>query len=178
MLRIARLIVAAAILLIVTPPAKSQLPFYTDDAALAVVFYVEAPTGNTEKQLGSGLTDYWIYGVIQKSFTKKTVSRLNGGILFAGDGSTGLIGLHSTRGQIFTGGGSLTKDITPKLRLGAEVFGAVTNKFKLSKGQLEAQVGGNYQLNERLSLAFGVLGGRFAASPRAGVLIGFAYDFK
>ena len=32
MLRIARLIAVAAILLIVTSPARSQLPFYTDDA--------------------------------------------------------------------------------------------------------------------------------------------------
>jgi hypothetical protein len=146
--------------------------------ALAVVFYVEVPTGNTKKELGSGLTDYWLYGVVQKSFTKKTIGRLNGGILFAGDDSTGLIGLHSSRGQIITGNGSLTKDFTPKLRLGAEIFGAVTSKFKLSRGQLEAQVGGNYQLSERFSLAFGILGGRFEASPRAGVLIGFAYDFK
>src|SRR6476660_850472 len=40
--------------------------------AMALVFYVEAPTGNTRKQLGSGLVDYWLYGVIQKSFTTKT----------------------------------------------------------------------------------------------------------
>ena len=145
---------------------------------LAVVFYVELPTGNKKKQLGSGLTDYWLYGVAQESFTKKVTGRLNGGVLFAGDTSTGLIGIHSTRGQIFTAAGSLTKDLTPKLRLGAEIFGAVTNKFKLSKGQLEGQIGGNYTLSEQLSLAFGILAGHFVASPRVGVLMGFAYDFK
>jgi hypothetical protein len=146
--------------------------------AIALVFYVEASTGSTSKQLGSGVTDYWLYGVAQKSLTKKVKGRLNGGVLFAGNTSTGVIGLRTTKGRVFTGGGSLTKDFTPKLRLGAELFGAVTSNFQLSKGQLEAQVGGNYVLSERLSLAFGILGGRFTASPRVGVMLGFAYDFK
>jgi hypothetical protein len=146
--------------------------------AMAVVFYVEAPTGNNSKQLGSGVTDYWLYAVAQKSFTKKTKGRLNAGILFAGNSSTGLVGIRTTKGQVFTGNGSITKDYNSKLRLGAELFGAVTNNFQLSKGQLEAQVGGNYTLSKQFSLAFGLLAGHFPASPRIGVQLGFAYDFK
>ena len=42
--------------------------------AMTVVFYAEAPTGSIRKQLGSGLTDYWLYGVAQKSITKRTVA--------------------------------------------------------------------------------------------------------
>ena len=151
---------------------NSRLP------AMAVVVYIEAPTGNASEQLGSGVTDYWLYGVAQKSLTKKTKGRLNAGILFAGNTSTGLVGIRTTKGQVFTANGSITKDFTSKLKLGAELFGGVTNNFQLSKGQLEAQVGGNYSLNKGFSLAFGILGGRFPASPRAGVLLGFAYDFK
>lgn len=146
--------------------------------ALAVVFYLEAPTGNTSKELGAGVTDYWLYGVAQKSLTKKTKGRLNAGILFAGNTSTGVIGIQTTKGQVFTANGSITKDFSSKLRLGAELFGAVSSNFQLSKGQLEAQIGGNYALSKRFSLAFGILGGHFPASPRAGTLIGFAYDFK
>jgi len=146
--------------------------------ALAAVFYIEVPTGNTQLQLGSGVVDYWLYGVAQKSLTKKMTGRLNGGILFAGNTSTGLVGIQTTRGQVFTANGSLTYDFTSRLRLGAELFGAVTNNFDLSKGQLEAQFGGNYALSKQISLAFGFLGGHFAASPRAGVLVGVAYDFK
>lgn len=145
---------------------------------LAVVFYVEAPTGDSARQLGSGLTDYWLYGVAQKSLTKRTKGRLNGGVLFSGDNSTGLIGVSATRGQVFTGNGSLVRDFGPKLKLGAELFGAVTNDFRLSRGQLTAQVGGSYDLSEKLTLTFGILGGRFAASPRAGIHLGFSYDFK
>lgn len=146
--------------------------------AMSAVFYVEAPTGNTRKLLGSGLVDYWLYGVLQKSFTKRTTGRLNGGILFAGNDSTGLIGIETTRGQVFTGSGSLVRQFTPRLRLGAEMFGAVTNNFNLSRGQLSGQIGGGYGLTENLELTFGVIAGRFAASPRAGVQLGIAYDFK
>jgi hypothetical protein len=151
---------------------RSKLP------AASVVFYVEVPTGSMRKQLGSGLVDYWLYGVLQKSLTKRTTARLNGGILFAGNSSTGLIGIESTRGQVFTANGSLVRNFTPRLRLGAELFGGVTNNFNLSRGQLEAQIGGGYAFAERCEFTFGVLAGRYAASPRVGVQVGFAYDFK
>jgi len=146
--------------------------------AASVVFFVEAPTGSSRKQLGSGLVDYWLYGVLQKSLTKRTTARLNGGILFAGNDSTGVIGIRSSRGQVFTANGSLVRNFTPRLRLGAELFGAVTNNFDLSRGQLEGQIGGGYGLTNNLEFTFGVVGGRFVASPRAGVLVGIAYDFE
>jgi hypothetical protein len=146
--------------------------------AMSVVFYVEAPTGSTRKQIGSGITDYWLYGVLQKSLTKRIMARLNGGILFTGNSSTGLIGIQAKRGQVFTGNGSLVRDFTPKLKLGVELFGGVTNNFNLSRGQLEAQIGGSYALRDDFAFTFGILGGRFPASPRAGVHVGFAYDFK
>lgn len=146
--------------------------------AVAVVFYFEAPTGSTSKQLGSGIPDYYLYGIVQKSLTSRTRARLNGGIVFAGNTSTGLVGIESTRGHVLTLSGSLTRDFTKKLNLGAELFGGVASNLQLSRGQLEGQIGGTYALNEQLTLAFGVLGGRFAASPRLGVLLGIAYDFK
>lgn len=146
--------------------------------AASLVFYMEAPTGSPRKQLGSGLVDYYLYGVLQKSFTRRTTGRLNGGILFAGNSSTGLIGIDAARGQVFTGSGSLVRQFTPRLRLGAELFGAVTNSFDLSRGQLAGQIGGGYVLAENLELTFGVLGGRYPASPRLGFQVGFAYDFK
>ena len=145
--------------------------------ATAVIFYAEAPTGSVKKQIGSGLVDYWLYGVLQKSLTKRTTGRLNGGILFSGNESTGLIGIQTTRGQVFTGNGSLVRAFTPRLHLGAELFGAVTKNFALSRGQLEGQIGGGYTLSQKLELTFGFLGGRYAASPRVGAQVGFAYDF-
>ena len=144
--------------------------------AMSVVFYVEAATGSTRKQIGSGLVDYWLYGVLQKSLTKRTMGRLNGGVLFAGNDSTGLIGIHGARGQVFTGNGSLVRDFTPKLKLGVELFGGVTNNFNLSRGQLEGQIGGSYAVRKNFAFTFGLLGGRFPASPSVGIHLGFAYD--
>ena len=146
--------------------------------AASVVFYVEADTGSTRRQIGSGLVDYQLYGVVQKSLTKRTTGRLNCGVVFAGISSTGLLGVRAVRGQVFTGNGSLVRQFTPQLRLGAELFGAVTNNFDLTRGQLIGQVGGGYALAENFELTFGVLGGRFPASPRLGLQVGFAYDFK
>ncbi|HUS07440.1 MAG TPA: hypothetical protein VMZ52_14125, partial [Bryobacteraceae bacterium] len=40
--------------------------------AIAIGFYVELPTGNTEKQLGSGLADYSLNAIIQKSLGSRT----------------------------------------------------------------------------------------------------------
>ena len=145
--------------------------------ALAAVFYIEAPTGSTEKQLGSGLTDYYLYGIAQKTLTKRTTGRVNGGVIFSGNSSTGLVGIRTQRGQVYTGNLSLVRGYTNKLSLGAEVFGAIPSNFTLNRGQLTGQVGGDYSLNNHLTLTFGLLGGRFTASPRAGLHLGFAYDF-
>ena len=145
--------------------------------AMSVVFYFEAPTGNAPKQLGSGLADYWLYGVLQKSLTKRVTGRLNGGILFAGNDSTGLVGIRGSRGQVFTANGSLVRDFTPKLQLGVELFGGVTNNFNLSRGQLEGQIGGSYAMREDFAVTFGLLAGRFPASPHVGIHLGFTYDF-
>lgn len=150
---------------------RSKLP------AAAVVFNVEAPTGNTRKQIGSGLVDYSLYGVAQKSLTKRTKARLNGGVLFAGNDATGLIGIRTRRGEVFTANASLVRDFTSRLRLGAELFGAASNNFDVSQGQLIGQVGGGYILTENLEITFGVLGGRYPGSPRVGFQVGFAYDF-
>ena len=146
--------------------------------AIGLAFYVEPPTGSKRKQLGSGLTDYYLYGIAQKSLSKTTVLRLNGGIVFAGNTSTGLVGIESTHGHVYTANGSLVREFSPKLKLGVELFGAATGSLQLSRGQLETQFGGDYKLSDRFTLAFGVLAGRYTASPRLGVLVGMAYDFK
>jgi len=143
--------------------------------ALAATFSVELPTGDTKKQLGSGLVDYFLNGILQKSITRKTTLRLNGGILFAGSTATGEIGIKS-RGTVFVGGGSLVKQFTPKLDLGVEITGAVTRSLELSRGQMQTQFGGNYQFTKKMSFDFGVVAGKFA-SPRLGLQLGISVDF-
>lgn len=144
--------------------------------AMAVQLNVELATGDMKNQLGSGLTDVWLNGIAQKALTSRTTLRFNSGILFAGDTTTGALGIR-TRGQVFTGGASCIRTFTPKLQLGAEVTGALTTKFQLTRGQLQALIGGNYQLRQGLTLDFGFVGGVYAASPRTGAVLGVSIDF-
>jgi hypothetical protein len=141
---------------------KSRLP------AMTIVVNFELPTGDTERQLGSGLADVYVNGVLQKSFSRNLKLRLNGGILFSGNETTGVVGIKS-RGTVFTGGGSLVKQLTPKLQLGFEVTGATTTNLQLGKG--------NYQFRNNASFDFGVLAGKYAASPRVGIQLGVSVDF-
>jgi outer membrane putative beta-barrel porin/alpha-amylase len=143
---------------------------------LAVALNLEIPTGDSDRQLGSGLADFYINGILQKSLTKRTKLRLNGGVLFSGNETTGVIGIKS-RGTVLTAGGSLVRQFTSKLLLGVELTGAMAKDLQLGKGQLQVLAGGNYQLVQKLSLDFAILGGKYAASPRAGVQLGVSIDF-
>jgi hypothetical protein len=144
--------------------------------ALSIVFNLELPTGDPSRQLGSGLADIYINGILQKSLTAKTKVRLNGGVLFSGNQTTGALGIKS-RGTVFTGGGSLVRQITRRLDLGAELVGAVTGNLDLGKSQLQTMVGGNYSLTDNMTFDFGIVAGRYAASPRAGLLLGISIDW-
>jgi hypothetical protein len=144
--------------------------------AMAVVFNIELPTGDPKSQLGSGLADYYVNGILQKSINKKTKLRLNGGILFSGNTTTGAIGIK-TRGTVFTGGASVVKQFGSRFDFGFELTGAIGKSIQLGKGQLQTLVGGNYTLNKKMTLDLGILAGKYAASPRAGVQLGVSIDF-
>jgi Putative MetA-pathway of phenol degradation len=144
--------------------------------AMAIGLNLELPTGDTKRQLGSGLADFYINGIIQNSLSEKTKLRLNGGVLFSGNETTGAVGLKS-RGTVFTAGGSLVKQFGPKLQLGLELTGAMTRASDLGKGHLQVLFGGNYQFKKNASFDFGVVAGKYAASPRAGIQLGLSVDF-
>jgi len=145
--------------------------------ALGVNLNIEFPTGNDKKLLGSGLTDYYLYGIIQKSVTERIKLRANAGVVFAGNTQTGVVGIRS-RGTVFTGAASVVRDFTKRLRLGTEVTGAASTDFDLQRGQLQNKTGGNYKLKDNLSLDFALTAGKYIASPRLGAQIGFSVDFK
>ena len=149
---------------------KSRLP------AMAISGVIQFHTGDPSKDLGSGLTDYYVNGILQKRVTEKTTFRLNGGILFSGSLQSGELGI-TVRGRIFTGGGSLVRQFSKRLDLGMELTGAVPGNFELTRGQLQALVGGNYALTNKMTFDFGVVGGHFDASPRVGVVLGLTVDF-
>ncbi len=138
---------------------------------------IELPTGDETKQLGSGLTDYFLNLIVQKSIPGHNTLRLNPGIYFAGNTLTGVVGVKATRGHVYTGAVSLVHDLSEKLDLGAEFVMAESSNSFLSRGQLQTQIGGNYKIREKLSLDFGFIAGFYQASPRFAPIIGFSKDF-
>ena len=144
--------------------------------AMAVTVSLELPTGDVNRQLGSGLTDVSINGIVQRSVTTKTKLRINSGILFSGNMTTGVIGIRS-RGAVFTSSGSVVRQFSPKLQLGGELAGAFAKNAHLGKGQLQAMFGGNYQLRTNASFDFGLVAGKYDGSPRAGIQLGVSVDF-
>ena len=144
--------------------------------AITATFNLEIPTGDSDRQLGSALTDFSFNGVLQKTLTERTVVRINGGILFLGNTLNGAVGIK-TRGRVYTSAGSIVRQFTPKLDLGVEVAGALSHDSNLSAGALLFQAGGNYAFREKLTLDFGIVGGRYSGSPRAGAQLGISVDF-
>jgi hypothetical protein len=145
--------------------------------AIAMGLYIEIPSGDPRNQLGSGLADYWLNSIVQKSLNSKLTYRLNAGILFSGNTLTGAIGIISTRGQVYTGSSSATYQLTKRWLLGIEVAGAFTQQFNLGKSQLQVLTGSKYELTRTVGLDFAVTGGKFEGSPRLGGAFGISVDF-
>jgi hypothetical protein len=145
--------------------------------ALAVSFYTEFPTGDARQELGSGLTDYWLNFIAQTPVSERTRFNINLGILFAGNTSTGVVGIETTRGQVFTGGISVLHDFTPKLTLGGEIYGGISDKDGLDRTQLQTMLGAQYAIRDNLTICLGLIAGTYAASPRLGGQIGISMDF-
>jgi hypothetical protein len=145
--------------------------------ALATSLYIEVPTGNVHQHLGSGLTDYWLNLIGEEPFTAETRLNVNLGFLFAGNTSTGAIGIQTRRGHVFTGGISLLHDFNARLTLGGEVYGGIADNSGLGRSQFQGLVGCEYTIRNGFGIAFALLGGKYEASPRIGGQIGFAVDF-
>src|SRR5215469_11973790 len=116
--------------------------------ALGASLYIEIPTGDPNNQLGSGLMDYWLNLIAQKALSEKTRINANLGYLFAGNTSTGDVGIRSTRGHVITGGLSILHDFTERLTLGCEVYGGYTDNGNLARTQLQVLAGGQYQIRQ------------------------------
>ena len=71
----------------------------------------------------------------------------------------------------------LLHDFNLRLTLGGEVYGGIDDDPGLGRSELQAMVGGQYEIRNGLGLAFGLLGGKYVASPRVGAQIGFSVDY-
>ncbi|HTM15316.1 MAG TPA: transporter [Terracidiphilus sp.] len=145
--------------------------------SLSASLYIEFPTGDEAQSLGSGETDYALNSIAQEPISDKTRLTGNFGYLFAGNTSTGVLGIQTTHGHVYTGGLSLAHDFTARLNLGGELYGAVDDNNGLGKDQLQALLGGSWALNSRTSFTFAILGGAHIASPKIGCQFGYEIDF-
>ena len=137
--------------------------------AFTVTAAAEFPTGNEKKQLGSGLTDYLVNTVLQKTLSG-TAFHINAGIQFSGNTQTGVVGIR-TPGRILIGGLSAARDVSQRVRVGLDLNGAEIHAAGRVDKQLQLTAGGNYALTSNDTLDFGVFAGWFN-SPRVGVLLG------
>lgn len=144
---------------------------------LTVALHVELPTGNPGNQLGSGIEDYWLNGIVQKKLSPRLMYRLNTGILFSGNTLTGAIGIRSARGKVFTGSSSLAFRVNGRWLVGGEVAAAFTRQIELGKALVQTQVGAKYALTRAVGLDFAITTGKLEGSPRLGASLGISVDF-
>ena len=137
--------------------------------AFTVAAAAEFPTGSEKKQLGSGLTDYFLNTILQKTFSR-TAFHVNAGIQFSGNTQTGVVGIR-TPGHILIAGLSAARDVSQRVRLGLDLNGAEIHAAGKVDKQLQLTAGGNYALTSNDTLDFAVFAGWFN-SPRVGVLLG------
>jgi hypothetical protein len=155
---------------------KYRITSTSDDRhALAASMSLELPTGSRARQLGTGLVDYGVNVISQHRLLPPLALRFNGGILLAGNTLTGAVGIKE-RGTILTGGLSLTGRLAPRVQIGAELTSAWSQRAAVGGSAVGWQAGGNLDLRDGLTLDFGVLGGWFDASPRAGLQLGVSVD--
>jgi hypothetical protein len=141
-----------------------------------VAYAVEVPTGDSGTQLGSGVFDYRLIAIAQKTLSPRVTLRVNQGLLFSGNTLTGVVGLRA-QGVVYLAGVSLVRRFTPRLSLGVEVTGARAPGGRADRAALQEQFGGKYQTTERLSVDFGMVFGQLGESPRVGLQVGLSIDF-
>jgi hypothetical protein len=139
--------------------------------AFTVTAAAEFPTGSEKKQLGSGLADYGLNTILQKTFSD-TALHFNAGVQFSGNTQTGVVGIR-TPGHVFIGGLSAARDVSQRLRLGLDVNGAEIHTTGKVDKQLQLTAGGNYALTRDDTLDFAVLAGWFNG-PRFGLILGIS----
>jgi len=96
--------------------------------------------------------------------------------VFAGNTSTGVLGIQTARGHVYSGGLSILHDVRTQLTLGGEIYGGISDNRNLGREQLQGMLGGWYSIRDGMTLNFGLIVGKYLGSPRIGGQIGFSVD--
>ena len=151
---------------LVSEEAGRTHPAFTFSAA------IEIPTGSEKKQLGSGIADYLVNLIVEKSVGTATVVHGNAGVQFAGNTATGAVGIR-TPGVIYSAGLSMAHDFSSRIRLGLDLNAAEVHDGGPLERQIQLTAGGSWAVLSQDSVNFAVLVG-WDRAPRAGVIFGFS----
>jgi len=150
---------------------KYQIREDAHGPAVALAFSVQAPTGDADRDIGSGVTMTWINAIVGHTIAARTKMAINAGFMPSGNPSIGALGINAHRGKIVTFGGAVSREVSEKLKLGGEINGATTTTGDVQH-QLHVVGGGNYQLRRGATIDAGVVVGHFTRTPRVGVIVG------
>ena len=146
--------------------------------ALAASFYIELPTGRREPaaRLGAGRL------LAEPDRTKVAVAknqthRKLSDICLPATPVPARWEPKPHAGTSSQAGFHCCTTLPPHLRSEPKSSPPTTESGSLGKSQFQTMVGGQYAVRKGLSFCFGILGGRYVASPRLGGQIGFAVDF-
>ena len=138
---------------------------------------IEVPSGDRQRELGSGLVDYGVNLISQHRLDSRWTARFNVGLVLAGNTQTGAVGIKE-RGTVIIGGGSLIARATERVHLGGEMTIGWSEKASLGGSYVSMQLGANVRLREGCSLDLGLSTGWFEASPRVGGQAGLSFDLN
>ncbi len=142
--------------------------------AFAASAAIEIPSGDRDRNLGSGLVDYGLTLGSQHRLDDRWTLRVNGGAVLAGNTQSGVVGIRQ-RGTVLNGGASLSAQ-RDRLRLGAELSLAWSQRALVGSSFAAAQIGGNLAVAPSCTLDFAVGTGWFETSPRWSLQVGVSLD--
>jgi hypothetical protein len=142
--------------------------------AVALTASLELPTGDREREIGSGLVDFTVAAIWQRRM-RGAVLHAHGVVVAAGNTQDGAAGIRA-RGTVLAGGLSIVRPVSRRLQLGAEIWGARSASAVVGGSTLHVQGGGNYAMRTSWFLDFAILAGWYEA-PAAGVVLGTTVDF-
>lgn len=134
--------------------------------SLSIKGGVKFPSGNSEKGLGSGNTDYSLFTTVSKKIHNVTAHAMLG-YCFVGDDDSRNILIH---------GVSLSCAVTNRLHIFTEIAGNRHPDRSINTNPLSGLLGTAYQINENLLIDFSTRIGFNKMMPNLLVSTGFTYS--
>lgn len=138
--------------------------------ALALSFNIKTKSGDEDKGLGTGATDYGITTILTKAF-KKTIAHLNLGYTYVGAPE------GQAHDDVFSYALALEYPLNDKLNLVGELSGETNFEGDFDDNAFAGLAGFNYSLSDTATFDFGVGWGISEASSDYSITSGLTLSF-